>query len=51
METKLDDKYQVTKTANEKKPLVEQKRVFIYLLQHLRDIPCIVLLAFKSKLQ
>ena len=33
LESKLNNKYQVAKTTNEKKQLVEQKSVFLYLLK------------------
>ena len=51
METKLDYKYQVIKTTNEKKQLAEPKSVFMYLPKHLRGESCVRLFAFTSKHQ
>lgn len=51
METKLGNKYQVTKTTNEKKQLVEQRSVSVYHLKHLRDASFIFLFVFKSQFQ
>lgn len=49
--TKLGNKYLVTKITNEKRQLVAQKCVFMYLLKHLRDASSVSLFAFKSKFQ
>lgn len=51
METKLDNKYQVIQTTNEKKQFVEQRNVFLCHLKHLRDASFIFLFAFKSQFQ